>query len=700
MKYSLFHLLFLLTIIQVQLILPPEKREELLNKLAKKISPSDLDKNIFDYEEYFYEESFQQMKYNVSDIQALMAKYNLPENYNYLNESNATINIKDQENCGCCWSFSATSALAYRYKKLGLDISLSPQDGLSCYLRDCDMGNNLIDPQLNLVKNGTVTEKCFPFVSGNGKTIPQCPTQCEDGSEIKKYYSQNAYQVDNNDQNNFYELVILIMDQLVTKGPISGGFMVYADFFAFGDNKQKCLNDVYTYDGLSEVAGGHAITIVGYGLLNNKFYWIIQNSWGSEWCDNGFIKMEIGQLFEVSFSEPNLLPEQVEPIEIDVNLKKVDLDCNLVIETSSSLDKWINTLGVKYVLEESKDEIDFQIGKNKIIGKNEINCFYEQNKLYNYKKKGKYIFKEFESFGKENSFKLNSFDKISFDFYGFDTISPLIYKQYYVSQKGSKILFQHLYKGDDDSLPTIYKDLYLNYPLKNCHHLKTSTKLSVDLAYCEITQDDLNYLNTKDSVNVYYNILCGYLYSTNIILAKLDLDNYPFFKIYQFLKPNDDILTKNSELIIVSSVTGNTQYFQNKGKYFKVLMEIENNEQNQTVLASCGALVTRSDRKTNLTCLLDITSANYTYQNIYLLPYFVMSETNQPFDVIIDKTIKAGEEEPDPTDSDSTEPTDSDSTEPTDSDSTEPDTTDKQLSSFLEYSLNLLFVIKLLLLLF
>jgi len=381
--------------------------------------------------------------------------------------------------------------------------------------------------------------------------------------------------------------------------------------------------------------------------------------------------MEIGQLLEVSFSEPNLLPEQVEPIEIDVNLKKVDSVCNLVVETSSSLDNWTNTLGVKYVNEESKDEIDFQIGKNKIIGKNEINCFYELNKLYNYKKKGKYIFKEFESFGKENSFKLNSFDKISFDFYGFDTISPLKYKQYYVSQKGSKILFQHLYTGDDDSLPTIYKDLYLNYPLKNCHHLKTSTKLSVDLAYCEITQDDLNYLNTKDSVNVYYNILCGYFYSTNIILAKLDMDNFPVFKIYQFLKPNDDILTKNSELIIVSNVTGNTQYFQNEGKYFKVIMEIENNKKNQTVLASCGALVTSSDIKTNLICRLDITSATYKYQNIYLLPYFVMFETNVPFEVIIDKTIKIGEE-----------------LKPTNSD------------AYLKYSLNLLFGIKLLLLLF
>ena len=65
---------------------------------------------------------------------------------------------------------------------------------------------NLLDPQLNLVKNGTVTEQCFPFSSGGG-TVPKCPTECQDGTEFKKYYSQNAYRAYNSDQDNFYDLV-------------------------------------------------------------------------------------------------------------------------------------------------------------------------------------------------------------------------------------------------------------------------------------------------------------------------------------------------------------------------------------------------------------------------------------------------------------------------------------------------------------
>ena len=93
--------------------------------------------------------------------------------------------MKDQKNCGCCWSHSSTSALAYRFKLKGLNLDLSPQDALSCYLRDCDYGNYLIDPQLNLIKNGTVTEQCLTFSSGGGQITAECPKEtCQDGSKV------------------------------------------------------------------------------------------------------------------------------------------------------------------------------------------------------------------------------------------------------------------------------------------------------------------------------------------------------------------------------------------------------------------------------------------------------------------------------------------------------------------------------------
>ena len=393
MKYCLIYLVFSLIIIKVNLLLRMEERQELLNKLAKKISLNE------EFAEYFDDstDDFKQMKYNVSDIQALQKKYGLPENYNYFNDTGADIIVKNQGSCGSCWSFAATSALAYRYKKFGIDISLSPQNGLSCYFPDCIAGNYGIDPQMNLVKNGTVTESCFPYVSTDATTIPDCPNTCKDGSEFKKYYSQNAYNADSTKQENFYDLVILVMDQLVNYGPMRTGFTVYKDFNDFGNNKTKCLNDIYTYDGTSASYGGHAVTIVGYGLLKNKFYWLIQNSWGEHWCNNGFIRMEIGQFKGVSFSEPKIPPEQVTPVEIDVNFEKSGLDCNLAVNTNSSLNNWKNTLDVKFSHEDGTSNLFFQIGKNKILGKDVISSNVEIYKTYYHLKKGKYIYNGFQS---------------------------------------------------------------------------------------------------------------------------------------------------------------------------------------------------------------------------------------------------------------------------------------------------------------
>ena len=37
--------------------------------------------------------------------------------------------------------------------------------------------------------------------------------------------------------------------------------------------------------------GGHAIRILGWGVENDTPYWLIANSWNSDWGDNGYIKL-------------------------------------------------------------------------------------------------------------------------------------------------------------------------------------------------------------------------------------------------------------------------------------------------------------------------------------------------------------------------------------------------------------------------
>lgn len=62
------------------------------------------------------------------------------------------------------------------------------------------------------------------------------------------------------------------------KGPLVTTLNVYADFMTYADG-------VYKHVG-GEPLGGHAVSIVGYD--DTQRAWLIRNSWGPEWGENGF----------------------------------------------------------------------------------------------------------------------------------------------------------------------------------------------------------------------------------------------------------------------------------------------------------------------------------------------------------------------------------------------------------------------------
>ncbi len=319
-RVALNFILLSLLISSIHSQLSEKERKNLLEKIFRRHNPNDLEKwNLFSKAHSDEEE---QPKYDPEKIKEIINKYNFPESYNFIEEVNPPVYVKNQEYCGCCWAFAATTALAYRYFKKGIDIDLSPQYMLSCFSGDCDSGGYLIDTQFLLVNNGTVTETCMPFSSASGTKVEECPTKCKNSEAFIKYKSKNAYFTTFDYLDNYYDVVTIMMDQLINNGPLVTSILAYADLYdLIGPN---CKNIIYKYDGKSDYGGAHAVVIVGYGYQDSKYYWIIQNSWGDTFCDNGFAKIEFGQINieNIAFSEPYIeTAEDPAKKEISVNLK-------------------------------------------------------------------------------------------------------------------------------------------------------------------------------------------------------------------------------------------------------------------------------------------------------------------------------------------------------------------------------------------
>ncbi|MDR3540719.1 MAG: C1 family peptidase, partial [Desulfosporosinus sp.] len=74
-------------------------------------------------------------------------------------------------------------------------------------------------------------------------------------------------------------------------GPITSGFTVHDDFQEWNGK-----TGVYRWDHTSAETGGHAVVIVGWGKdkQTGVDYWIVRNSWGPAWGDNGYFKIARG----------------------------------------------------------------------------------------------------------------------------------------------------------------------------------------------------------------------------------------------------------------------------------------------------------------------------------------------------------------------------------------------------------------------
>lgn len=226
--------------------------------------------------------------FNLEGVQTPVGEPNgdLPESFNARKKwPNCIHPIRDQGKCGSCWAFAATEVLSDRFciaSHERTNVVLSPQDLVSCDYFDlgCHGGNPFLS-WVFLRYFGVVTESCKPYTSGEGK-VEKCPlfkSECKDGSTFRKFKAATIGKVS--------KTINDIKRRLMEEGPMETGFQVYSDFMNYkGGIYVKTSN---------QLLGGHAVKIVGWGIEDGTEYWIVANSWGTSWGENGSFRIKMGE---------------------------------------------------------------------------------------------------------------------------------------------------------------------------------------------------------------------------------------------------------------------------------------------------------------------------------------------------------------------------------------------------------------------
>lgn len=182
--------------------------------------------------------------------------------------------VKNQGKCGSCWSFSATGALEGAWMlHTGAQISLAEQQLIDCSTSFGDNGCNggMMDDAFGYaIEYGMCTEENDPYQAKQGTC-----TKCTPSTHFETCYDVEP--------NNEVALLAALHN-----GPVS--VAIEADQAAFQFYKSGIIDSPTCGTALD-----HGVLLVGFGTEvvagKSKDYWLVKNSWGSDWGENGYVRI-------------------------------------------------------------------------------------------------------------------------------------------------------------------------------------------------------------------------------------------------------------------------------------------------------------------------------------------------------------------------------------------------------------------------
>jgi len=190
-------------------------------------------------------------------------------------QKGAVTGVKNQGQCGSCWSFSATGSMeGVHFIKTGQLISLSEQNLVDCSTAQGNMGCNggLMDQAFQYViqNRGIDTEASYPYTATG-------PNACRFNRANVGATISNFHDIPSGSESALLNAVYL--------NPTSVAIDASHQSFQFYNG------GVYYEPACSSSQLDHGVLAVGYGTYQGAAFWQVKNSWGSSWGMNGYIMM-------------------------------------------------------------------------------------------------------------------------------------------------------------------------------------------------------------------------------------------------------------------------------------------------------------------------------------------------------------------------------------------------------------------------
>lgn len=198
--------------------------------------------------------------------------------------------VANQGACGSCWAVAGMRMITARHKIAtgnpeAVPFSISFPLYCSEFNQGCEGGYGYLIGKWSK-DVGLIPATCATYTDSGSKCSVNatCMQQVRASGE-QRWRTDNPRYLGGRQR--------LATEAMLLKELHQGPIIVGLSGEHIGDDFMYYAGGIYTGEEIppADKSGGHAVLLVGYGEEDGEKYWLVQNSWGEDWGEDGYVRL-------------------------------------------------------------------------------------------------------------------------------------------------------------------------------------------------------------------------------------------------------------------------------------------------------------------------------------------------------------------------------------------------------------------------